>query len=422
MALEFNTLVRSLLSAGALLGAAASHAAGTVEVLHWWTSGGEAKSVAELKNKLQAQGYGWKDFAVAGGGGGNAMTVLKSRVVSGNAPAAAQIKGPAIQEWAEQGGVADLSAVAAANKWDQALPPVVAQVMKFKGKYVAVPVNVHRVNWSWYNKALLDKHNGGVAPATWDDFFKYLEALKKAGVEAPLAHGGQDWQDLTMFELMVLGMGGPQFFNDSLVKLDQKALMSPTMLNILESYKKLKPYVDKGSPSRDWNLTTALVIQGKGGVQLMGDWAKGEFAAAGKTAGKDYVCAPSPGTAGSFDFNIDSFLFFQQKNADDVKAQTAMAADILSPEFQEVFNLNKGSIPVRTDAKMDKFDDCAKLSNADFLKTAKTGGLVPSVSAQMATSPAVEGALKDAISNYWNSSSMSAKDAQTKVAQAALTK
>ena len=52
----------------------------------------------------------------------------------------------------------------------------------------------------------------------------------------------------------------------------------------------------------------------------------------------------------------------------------------MSPEFQEVFNLNKGSIPVRLNMNMDKFDDCAKLSAKDFVDTAKSGGLVPSVS------------------------------------------
>ena len=66
---------------------------GEVEVLHWWTSGGEAKSVAVLKKQLEKEGHAWKDFAVAGGGGDAAMTVLKSRVVAGNPPTAAQVKG-----------------------------------------------------------------------------------------------------------------------------------------------------------------------------------------------------------------------------------------------------------------------------------------------------------------------------------------
>ena len=107
--------------------------AGEVEVLHYWTSGGEAKSVAELKKIMQAKGHVWKDFAVAGGGGDNAATVLKSRVVSGNPPAAAQIKGPAIQEWAAEGVLANLDATAKAEKWDSLLPKAVADGMKDTG-------------------------------------------------------------------------------------------------------------------------------------------------------------------------------------------------------------------------------------------------------------------------------------------------
>ena len=61
--------------AAALAAAVAAHA-GEVEVLHYWTSGGEAKSAAELKKMMQAKGHTWRDFAVAGGGGDSAMTVL----------------------------------------------------------------------------------------------------------------------------------------------------------------------------------------------------------------------------------------------------------------------------------------------------------------------------------------------------------
>ena len=122
-----------LLAAAAVVALCAGRAdaqQNTVEVLHWWTSGGEAKSVAELKKIMESKGHTWKDFAVAGGGGDNAMTVLKSRVVSGNAPAAGQIKGPALQEWAAEGVLANIDDVAKAEKWDSLLPPVVANVMK----------------------------------------------------------------------------------------------------------------------------------------------------------------------------------------------------------------------------------------------------------------------------------------------------
>jgi glucose/mannose transport system substrate-binding protein len=393
--------------------------AAEVEVLHWWTSGGEAKSVAELKKIMEAKGDTWKDFAVAGGGGENAMTVLKSRVVAGNAPTAAQIKGPSIQEWGNEGVLANLSDTAAAGKWDALLPPVVSNAMKYKGSYVAVPVNVHRVNWMWVNPAVF-KAAGASVPKTWADFPAAAEKLQKAGYIA-VAHGGQPWQDFTVFESVVLGVGGADFYQKALVKLDQGALTSPTMEKAFDTLRTVRKYVDKDFAGRDWNLATQMIIQGKAGMQFMGDWAKGEFAAAGKKAGSDFLCVDAPGTADTFTFNIDSFVMFSQKSADAKKGQDDLANSIMSPEFQEVFNLNKGSIPARLDVKMDKFDDCAKKSNTDFVATSKKGSLVPSIAHGMAVPAASAGAIQDVVTQFFNSD-MSSKSAVEKLAAAAKTK
>ena len=409
-----------LATAVALVVAGSAAFAGEVEVLHWWTSGGEAKSVAELKKIMQSKGNTWKDFAVAGGGGDNAMTVLKSRVVAGNPPAAAQIKGPAIQEWASEGVLANLDPIAKAEKWDSLLPKVVANGMKYKGNYVAVPVNVHRVNWMWANADVLKKAGVKTTPKTWDEFFSAADKVKKAGLVA-VAHGGQNWQDFTTFESVVLGVGGAKFYSDAMVKLDQKALNSPTMAKSLETFRRIKGYTDAASPGRDWNLATAMVIQGKAAFQFMGDWAKGEFTAAGKVPGKDYICAAAPGTTNAYTFNIDSFAMFKLKDPAAQKAQADLAAAIMSPEFQEVFNLNKGSIPVRLGMDMSKFDDCAKLSSKDFVATSKTGGLLPSIAHQMAVKPAAQGAIQDAVSQFWNDDKISVADGVKSIAKAAMT-
>lgn len=163
--------------------------AGEVEVLHWWTSGGEARSVSLLKDKIQAQGNHWKDFAIAGGGGESAMTVLKTRAVSGNPPSAAQIKGHDIQEWGRLGFLTDLNDVAAEDNWSKILPPVARQIMMYGGDYVAVPVNIHRVNWLWANPKVFAKA-GVEVPRTLDEFFVAADKIKHAGF-VPLAHGGQ---------------------------------------------------------------------------------------------------------------------------------------------------------------------------------------------------------------------------------------
>ncbi len=417
-----KTLKLSPLALGAMacIALASTAQAGEVEVLHWWTSGGEAKAAAALKATMQAKGHTWKDFAVAGGGGDSAMTVLKSRVVSGNAPAAAQIKGPSLQEWAKEGVLANMDDVAKAEKWDSVLPKAVSDIMKYQGHYIAAPVNVHRVNWLWANPEVFKKA-GTKVPTTWDEFFVAAEALKKAGV-IPVAHGGQNWQDFTTFEAVALGVGGAEFYKKAFVQLDQPTLTSPTMEKVLNTFKKVKDYTDKNAPGRDWNLATAMVIKGEAGMQIMGDWAKGEFLAAGKVPGKDFVCAAAPGTAKDYTFNIDSFAMFKLSNAANTKAQKDLAAAIMSPDFQALFNLNKGSIPVRLGMDMSKFDDCAKQSAADFVADAKSGTLLPSIAHGMAVPSATEGAIKDVVSQYWNSDKMSAQDAMKQIASAAKTR
>lgn len=413
-------MMKTTITALALAASAAVAHAGEIEVLHWWTSGGEAKAATALKLSLQKSGHRWRDFAVAGGGGDSAMTVLKSRVVSGNAPSAAQIKGPSIQEWAREGVLANIDDVAKAEHWNDLLPPVVSDIMKYKGSYVAVPVNVHRINWLWTNPAVFAKA-GAKVPTNWDEFFTAAEALKKAGV-VPVAHGGQNWQDFTTFEVVALGIGGPDFYKKALVQLDQGTLKSPTMEKVLTTFKRVKDYTDKNAPGRDWNLATAMVIKGEAGMQIMGDWAKGEFLAAGKVPGKDFGCTPAPGTAKSYSFNIDSFALFQLKDESKIAAQKELAKQIMAPEFQEVFNLNKGSIPVRLGMSMDRFDECAKVSAKDFVDTAKSGALLPSIAHGMAVPSAAEGAIKDAVSQFWNTDKMTAQEAMEKIASAAKTK
>jgi glucose/mannose transport system substrate-binding protein len=379
-----------------------------VEVLHWWTTKGEAKSVAVLKKMMEATGDTWKDFPVAGNAE-QAMTVLRSRVLSGNPPSAAQIKGPAIKQWGDERMLANLDPVAKAEHWDQLLPKVVSDVLKYNGHYVAVPVNIHRVNWMWVNPAVLKK--AGVAlPTTWDEFFTAADKIMAAGF-IPVAHGSQPWQDSAIFESVLLGVGGTDLYRRAFVELDPAALNSPAMIKALKTFKRIKQYTDPEALGRDWNLATAMVINGKAAMQFMGDWAKGEFTAAGKVQGKDYICVPVPDTTEAFIYNIDSFVVFKRSGNEANKGQKNLASIVLSPDFQEIFNLNKGSIPARLDLPMDKFDDCAKLSHNDFTASARTNTLVPSLAAGMSTYPAVELAITDVVNKFYNSDSMSAETA-----------
>ncbi len=410
-----KSYVLSTVSAIAVVASGAAFAEGhaEAEVLHYWTSGGEAKSVAVLQEEFAANGGAWTDMPVAGGGGDAAGTALRARVLSGNAPTAAQIKGPAIQEWYAEGVLADISDVAEANDWANLLPASIAAHMQCEGTWCAAPVNVHRVDWMWANTEILAA-NDIEMPTTWDEFNAAAEKLQAAGI-IPLAHGGQAWQDATVFETVVLGLGGPEFYQAALVDLDQDALTSDTMVAVFDQMRTMRGYVDDNFSGRDWNLATAMVMNGEAAFQIMGDWAKGEFLAAGKEPGVDFTCASTPGDG--YLYNVDSFAMFEVEGEGKQAGQALLAELIMGPNFQEVFNMNKGSIPARTDVALDGFDDCAKLSASDMASTNDNGSLLPSYAHGMALYGAQAGAITDVVTAHFNSD-MTSQEAVEMLAEA----
>ncbi len=121
---------------------------------------------------------------------------------------------------------------------------------------------------------------GGKAPESWDELVKMLDAMKANGI-TPLAHGGQAWQDGTIFDSVVLSLGD-DFYKDSMIDLKPEALGGAKMVEAFDRMAKLRSYVDDNFSGRDWNLATAMVINGEAGMQIMGDWAKGRIPAVQK--------------------------------------------------------------------------------------------------------------------------------------------
>lgn len=406
---------RTLTTVAALAFSTSLAGATDVEVLHWWTSGGEAAALNVLKDDLKAKGIGWVDMPVAGGGGEAAMTVLRARVTAGDPPTAVQMLGFDIQDWAAEGALGNLDAVAAAEGWDAVVPAALARFSKFDGHWIAAPVNVHSTNWVWISKAALDAA-GGKAPESWDELVAMLDAMKANGI-TPLAHGGQPWQDATIFDAVVLGLGN-DFYKAAFVDLDPAALGGDTMATAFDRLMKLRTYVDDNFSGRDWNLASAMVINGEAGMQMMGDWAKGEFLKAGKVPGTDFVCIRFPGTQGSVTFNSDQFAMFNVASDDAKAAQAAMASAIESPTFQSAFNVVKGSVPARTDVPDTAFDDCGKKGIADLAEANTNGTLFGSMAHGHAAPASVKNALYDVVTAAFNGQYATGADAAKALAEA----
>ena len=387
----------ALISVGAVGAANAQKA----EVIHWWTSGGEAAAIKEFATMYTKMGGTWVDTPIAGGGGAQARTVMANRTMGGDAPTAAQYNyGKQYEEIIKEGLLNDLDDVAKKGNWDKLLPEKIRNAVKVNGKYFAVPVNLHNENWVWYNKAVLAKV-GAKEPTNLDEMMAAMDKVKAAGGVVPLALGGQGWQEGITFRGVLLATGGQDLY---LKTFKDKDASTPGFRKAVETFKKLKGYVDPGSPGRDWNLATGMVIEGKAAFQMMGDWAKGEFVNAGKTAGKEYGCFMAGGPKMAYAIGGDVFVFPKQKSADSAAAQKKLAEMMISPEGQVAFNNKKGSIPIRTDVDTSKMDICAQAG----VQAIKENRLLQSDNELL--SPDAKGAFEDAVSKYWNSN-QSADDA-----------
>ncbi len=388
----------------------------SVEVMHFWTSGGEAAALSAVRDKVVADGVVWTDAPVAGGGGDAAKTALQARIAGGNPPAAMLMLGQTVLDWAGEGLLGNVDALAAAQGWDAALPQGVKDFTKVGGHYVSVPTNVHRTDMIWASKAAFDKI-GAAYPTTWEELNALAPRFLEAGI-IPLAHGGQAWQEAYMFEAVAAGVGGADFYRKALVDLDDATLRGPEMVAVFTELAALRGMIDKNAPGRDWNLASAMVINGEAAMQIMGDWAKGEFTNAGKKPGDDYACIPVPKAKGdAFVYLVNSLSLFTQTDPDLVKGQEVLASAIMDKGVQVAFNVAKGAIPARNDVDMSGLDACAQATSASMTANDAGGTAVPTFAGTHAANASVVGGATDAITGFFNSD-MTAEAGATALADA----
>ena len=163
----------------------------------------------------------------------------------------------------------------------------------------------------------------------------------------------------------------------------------------------LRGYYDDNFSGRDWNLASAMVINGDAAFQMMGDWAKGEFLNAGKVPDVDFLCFRFPGTQDQVTFNSDVFAMFKQGDTVS-EGQAALAKAIMSPEFQVAFNKVKGSVPARTDVDGSELDACGQKAMAELKAANDSGNLFGSMAHGYAVPAAVKNAIFDVVTAQLN--------------------
>ena len=328
------------------------------EVIHWWTSGGEQAAISEFAKAWEEMGNTWIDTAITGGDNARGTTV--NRIIGGNPPTAAQFNvSKQFVDLVEQGLLQSLEEVASAEGWrDFIYPPELIETCEFEGEFYCVPVNIHSWQWMWINNDVY-KQVGLPVPQTFEEFLAGAPKIQEAGI-IPLALGGQGWQESGMFDVVASSIMGFPLMQSIYRDKDLDAFRDGRFESVLNTYRELNQFTDEGSPGRLWNDTTAMVIEGKAAMQVMGDWARGEFAVAGKEAMVDYSCV-IPGKEKYVALGGDVFVFPKNDDPKVKDVQLAMASMMVNPTVQAKFNNAKGSLPMRLDVDTSAADACMQM-------------------------------------------------------------
>jgi glucose/mannose transport system substrate-binding protein len=353
--------------------AADSAAGAKLEIFSWWTNGGEATGLEKMYEIYKQQNPGVEiiNATVAGGAGTNAKTVLKTRLQGGQPPDSWQVHaGKELTAYVDADQMEPLTAFFKEQGFDKVMPTLLLEQITYNGEIWSVPVNIHRSNVLWYNmKVFAD--NSLTAPATVDEFFTVAEALKGKGLTA-LAVGGKDkFETPHLFESVLLATLGAADY--AKLFTGEVGWDDPRVQQSADTAKRMLEYSNADRSSLGWADAMQLVLDGKAGMTIMGDWAHGYALSKGLKPNADYGYVPAPGSAGVFMWLSDSFgLAKGAPNVDQARAWLAVCG---SKEGQDAFNPAKGSIPARTDADKSLYDEYLVFSIEHF----GTDTLAPSV-------------------------------------------
>ena len=402
--------VRKLLAVTTALCAATAVSAADLEVTHWWTSGGEAAAVSEFAAAFNDKTeHNWVDGAIAGSGG-TARPIIISRILGGDPMGATQLNhGRQAEELIEAGLLLDITDVAEAEGWaDIVNPTSLLDSCTVDGRIYCAPVNIHSWQWIWLSHQAF-KDAGVDVPGDWFEFVSAAPKLEEAG-KVPLAMGQQPWQSNGAFGVMAIAIAGLDAWSAVTIEKNAEVAGGAEYAKVFQAAAAARGFAEK-SNVQDWNQATNMVITGKAGAQIMGDWAQGEFQMAGQVAGQDYSCLPGLGVNKIISTGGDAFYFPKQDDPAIEKAQKELAALLLSPEVQVAFNLKKGSLPVRGDVDLAAANDCMKQG----LEILASGSILPD--ANQTLSPDTQSQIEDLMVEFWNDPSYSAEDAQARYAE-----
>ncbi|GAA0291817.1 glucose/mannose transport system substrate-binding protein [Gracilibacillus halotolerans] len=348
---------------------------GTLEIFSWWTGAGEEDGLLALIDLFESKypDVAVENAAVAGGAGTNAKAVLAARMQGNDPPSTFQVHGGAElnESWVAADMMEPLNDFYEEYELMDKFPEELIDLVSKDGNIYSVPVNIHRGNVIFYNKAVFED-NGISEPTTLDEFMDVLQQLQDAGV-TPLAMGDKEaWTATQIFENLLLATLGPDDYRN--LWTGDVAFDDDRIVEAAEYFKTILGYVNEDHASRNWQDAAQLVGEGEAGMTNMGDWAKGYFSNDLELeTNVDFGYFAFPGT--TEDFMVITDTFGLPKGVEDPELVKEFLNVLASAEGQDAFNPLKGSIPARVDADPSKYDEYGTDTMEDF----QNSNLTPSL-------------------------------------------
>jgi len=314
--------------------ASPSSAEPTVEVMHFWTSSGEAAAMDVLRRRFAEEGGRWIDAPIKGGGGAAAKKALEARKRAGRLPDASTF-----------GSAPDPERV--------------------------VPLAVERGNVLFLNIPVLKEvgiEPGPGWPKTWKQFAKAAKMIREQEFP-PLAHGRQSWQDEFLFSAAAIGAVGGRYYEDVLVPFDAEALSKRKVRRIFKRLDVFRKAAGGAPALQEWTEAVERFRNDFAGFLVHGSWAQGELLASGAKMGKDFICAVPPGNRGVFVGTEPVALrFYPTSDPERAAGQRLLMKIASDPEVRRDFARLKGGVPAGEIEDEDALDPCAKRNLRDLKK------------------------------------------------------
>ena len=235
---------------------------------------------------------------------------------------------------------------------------------RIDGTAYAVPLNVQRTNNVFYNRSVLD--SAGVDPAALDTPEQFVRALETVEAETDacgiaLAQRNP-WVTLQLWETVLMGADGVQTFER--VKDGEARSHARAIGTALDTVERCRAHSPEGAVYLSSGGANQQLVEGDAGFVFGGDWAVGDFQGAEEfEQGEHWGHTTFPGTDDVYARAGDAFLVPRKESS---QARESFLEYICSGDAMARFCAERGAIPPRLDAPMDRFEPFFTDQQRDF--------------------------------------------------------